>query len=72
MRCVPFLLLPVLLVACGEANKTAPVQEPAYADTQWNPFKRAGREVSGEGQLTAYVRRIFQDSKGRFWFGSNS
>lgn len=30
-----------------------------------------GSIVKGDGQLTEYVRRIFQDSEGRYWFGSN-
>lgn len=30
-----------------------------------------GSIVAGDGQLTEYVRRIYHDTKGRYWFGSN-
>ena len=66
-----FFLMAMLLVACGQAPSIGSEHAKAYADAQRDVPIAAGKEVHGEGQLTEYVRRIFQDSKGHFWFGSN-
>lgn len=62
------LLIPSALVACGLAGWRS-----SNGDDDPAPAARTGvgKEVTGDGQLTAYVRRIFQDSRGRYWFGSN-
>jgi len=62
------LLFLVPLMACGVAGgqQTHVHQEPARV-----AHRAIGKKVVGDGQLTGYVRRIFQDSQGRYWFGSN-
>ena len=62
------LLFLVPLMACGVAGgqQTHVDQEPALVAQG-----AIGKKVDGDGQLTEYVRRIFQDSQGRYWFGSN-
>lgn len=72
MHCARFLLFFPLLVACGPSDIARwIVSPPPETLTLTYPDTALGRVVHGDGQLTEYVRRIFQDSKGRYWFGSN-
>ncbi len=70
------LLVPSAWIACALAGGegTNADQDPGLAATQVtaaDTHAGIGRRVEGDGQLTEYVRRIFQDSKGHYWFGSN-
>lgn len=62
------LLFLIPLMACnmagGQQADTGTTAPTVKATTR-------GKVVTGDGQLTEYVRRIFQDSKGNYWFGSN-
>ncbi len=69
MKCSWVLLLvSTVLIACGQQQSAAPVAVEAAPPTTPATL---GKQVIGDGQLTEYVRRIFQDSQGRYWFGSN-
>jgi len=61
------LLVLAALLACaqvGDWHAGSEQVQPTDANT-------LGRQVIGDGQLTDYVRRILQDSRGHYWFGSN-
>lgn len=66
MRASLLLLIP--LMACGAADGQNTRTEEQAAPAAHTAI---GKKVVGDGQLTEYVRRIFQDSKGHYWFGSN-
>ncbi len=68
MRHTFMLLLSAALIACGPVDGQRTDEGHASGATM---HAAIGKRVEGDGQLTAYVRRIFQDSKGRYWFGSN-
>ncbi|HRF80256.1 MAG TPA: two-component regulator propeller domain-containing protein [Flavobacteriales bacterium] len=65
---VILLFASIALIACGQPPGGVPAAVEAAP-----PSTRAtlGKKVTGDGQLTEYVRRIFQDSEGNYWFGSN-
>lgn len=62
------LLASLALIACGAVGSSDTNGEGAPVPAAHGSL---GRKVTGDGQLTEYVRRIFQDSRGRYWFGSN-
>src|SRR5262245_48754294 len=59
-------LIASALIACRPAGgqRANTDQDPAQAT-----LGAIGKRVTGDGPLTEYVRRIFQDSKGNYWFG---
>ncbi|MBK6832036.1 MAG: hypothetical protein IPG92_15480 [Flavobacteriales bacterium] len=63
-----FTSVPGPLMACGVAGG-----QQTHIDQELALVAQGaiGKKVTGDGQLTEYVRRIFQDSQGRYWFGSN-
>ncbi len=70
------LLLTSVLIACGlaedqHANGDRGLTLVLAAGSAASTHGALGKKVVGYGQLTGYVRRIFQDSRGHYWFGSN-
>jgi ligand-binding sensor domain-containing protein len=66
-RSVLMLLVSVVIVACGPVGERAPVEAGTAPVAQ----VLMGRTVPGDGPITAYVRRILEDGRGHYWFGSN-
>ncbi|MFZ1688854.1 MAG: two-component regulator propeller domain-containing protein [Flavobacteriales bacterium] len=75
MRSPLLLLMPLLLLGCGHAgtDSTGREQDTVFVSApSAAPDTMLGKQVGGDRQITGILRRIFQDSKGHFWFGSNS
>lgn len=66
-RSLILILVSTALVACGQQHSNTATMAVVAPST----LPTLGKVVAGDGQLTEYVRRIFQDSKGNYWFGSN-
>lgn len=73
----PCITLLVLLAACGnQVGSTAPADaamglgdDGAAEQVDQQVGRGAGSDTS---QISEYVRRIFQDSRGHLWFGTNT
>ena len=63
-------LLPVFALVLCACSATADRQPNVHVPSHTSQGA-GGRPVTGDGQLTEYVRRILQDSRGHYWFGSN-
>jgi len=66
-RSALLLLFGAVILACRSVGEHTPVTAPKAPVAQ----VLMGRTVPGDGQITAYVRRIFEDGRGHYWFGSN-
>lgn len=67
----------VLLYACGEDAGSTAIAHAAMAPRNDGAQAQVGQQtgrVAGpdSSQISEYVRRIFQDSRGHLWFGTNS
>lgn len=68
----------VFLTACNSRKNTDQVKSPkeeAKADTGADvpgPIETQGKKAKDNLPISDYVRNIYEDSKGRFWFGTNS
>lgn len=44
----------------------------SFAEQELGPVMRGHNKIGGPNQISEYIRRIFQDKKGHFWFATNS
>lgn len=73
MRCTFLALLSILWLGCGRAQNSADQPPASFVapDTMVAARTLTGRAVTDDAPISAIIRRIFQDSRGHFWFGSN-
>ncbi len=77
---VSLLFLCMLIFSCkGQTPKPQGFSEPKYNITNPKTIIFEEMKIFGpvpdpflDGQISAYVRRIFQDKNGALWFGTNS
>lgn len=67
-RCRALSLLLFFLLSCGARDKASP-QDDTVAERMDQPGSRT--ELAPEEQVSVFVRRIHQDRRGEFWFGTN-